>query len=206
MNRKVDRLAVLDKASEIISNQGVTGLSMRGLAKALDCSTMVLYSNFENKEDLLAAVFLEGSNRLSDRFKEVIQGDNPLEDLRLIGITCRQNAMENPHYYEMMNGVTAGLFKPGEAAEQKVRECREMQASLIRACQNEGIFQTVDPETILDTLWTVTHGFINLELSGYFSSKAVADERFETTIKATARGFFTPEFLMRLVEGPGQRV
>ena len=53
---KITRDVVLTTALEIIDRDGVDGLSMRRLARRLDCDPMTIYRHAPNKAALLDAV------------------------------------------------------------------------------------------------------------------------------------------------------
>ena len=52
-NRAQVRKAILDKASEILSNEGPHALSMRKLSEKVGASTIVLYTYFNQKHKIL---------------------------------------------------------------------------------------------------------------------------------------------------------
>lgn len=54
------RQGILDAASSIIIEQGVSALSMRALAEKVDYSASALYKYFDNKEEIVSALREEG--------------------------------------------------------------------------------------------------------------------------------------------------
>ena len=65
------RTALCGAATRLFAEQGYEGVTMRALAKSLDCSPMTPYRYFKNKAEIFDTVRSAGANRF---------GDDPLGD------------------------------------------------------------------------------------------------------------------------------
>ena len=61
---KLNQLIILDAVVPLFADQGITGFSIRKLAKRLSASPSVIYYHFQNEEVLLRAMFDEINHRL----------------------------------------------------------------------------------------------------------------------------------------------
>ena len=77
------RAETLSAARELIRQEGYQGLTLRKLAKRMECSPMALYSYFADKQALLTALALEGFEKVAKRFDSTVHRD-PLTALRKI--------------------------------------------------------------------------------------------------------------------------
>ena len=55
---------ILEAASELLSKEGASALSVRRIATAAGCSTMGLYSRFGGKDGVVDELYAEGFERL----------------------------------------------------------------------------------------------------------------------------------------------
>ena len=95
------RAETLSAARELIREEGYEGLTLRKLAKRMECSPMALYSYFADKQALLIALALEGFEKLAKRFSSAASR-NPLTSLRKILLDYIAYAEENPFEYRIL--------------------------------------------------------------------------------------------------------
>src|SRR4249919_2191468 len=78
---------ILEAASELLSKEGASALSVRRIAAAAGCSTMGLYSRFGGKDGVVDELYAEGFERLTEAMRANPVTDAPLGDLRR-GAVC----------------------------------------------------------------------------------------------------------------------
>lgn len=184
----VVRRSLLDIASELLSNEGPAGLSMRRIAAAGGCSTTVLYSTFGSKEGIADALFAEGFRRFAERLAAVPADDDPLRRLVALRDAYRLNALANPHYYRVMFGQLVPGFAPSPAASEQAAGTLQVLCDQVQACMDAGVFAVGDAAAVAEALWAAAHGVVSLELSGHLDP-AVAAERFATVTDAVGAAF-----------------
>lgn len=95
------RKALLERAAAVIAEQGVEGLSLRGLAQDLGVSHAAPSRHFRDKVDLLRTLATEGHETLGRyTFAASNQaGSDPLEHLAALGHAYVRFSLEHPAYY-----------------------------------------------------------------------------------------------------------
>lgn len=159
------RVALLRVASDLLARDGPQALSMRRIAKLAGCSTGVLYSQFQGKEEIIAALYDEGFGRLQAALEATDRAD-PLEQVRELNRAYRRFAVANPTHYGVMFARPVPEFSPSE--EQLEAAWRSI-TPLIRAlelCVEHRLLAS-EPEAMALKLWTLAHGLVSAELSGH---------------------------------------
>lgn len=163
--KRAVRTALLKVASDLLKREGPQALSMRRIAKLAQCSTGVLYSQFGGKEEIVAALYNEGFERLQATL-EAISTSEPLEQVRELNRAYRQFAIANPTHYSVMFARPAPEFSPSEA---QLEEAWRSIMPLIRAlelCAEKRLFAG-EPEAMALKMWTLAHGLVSAEISGH---------------------------------------
>ena len=107
--------AILDAARQIISEDGIASLSMRGLADRIDYSAAGLYEYFGSKDEIITAVCLQGDKRLRQNMGRVDKALPPMNYLIEIGLAYIDFAVTNPDHFMLM--FASGLSAPDEIQE-----------------------------------------------------------------------------------------
>lgn len=168
------RSAILDKASELLSEEGVHALSMRRLSKSVGASTMVLYTQFADKQDILDELYVEGFRRLQQQLDAVPPGDDPVERVVELGRAYRRCAIENPTYYQIMFSDCVKGFSPSPESREHSTRCFEVLRSAVEHCERHGLITAGSPGSTAQVLWGTLHGVVSLELLGYWGQAGEA--------------------------------
>ena len=96
------RLKLLDRAGELIAEDGPKALSLRKLAADAGTSTTAVYSLFGSKPDLVNALYTEGFRRFGRRMAGTRLTGDPVDDLVALGTAYRASALADPHLYGIM--------------------------------------------------------------------------------------------------------
>jgi AcrR family transcriptional regulator len=162
------RQALVDTALGALARQRVEELSLRALGRELGVSPRAPYRHFETKEELLAAVAVEGLRRfeafVTPRVEAV--GPNPVAQLRAIAEAYVLFAVDHPAAFRVMYAPYATV---NEAAPELVRaraEGHRASMSVIVAGQNAGLLRPGDPMQLALALWTSMHGLAVLLSEG----------------------------------------
>ena len=171
-----DRL--LGVAMRLLSEGGPEALQTRRLAAAAGVSTMAVYTHFGGMGELVRELAREGFVRFGRRLERVSRGDDPVADLFMLGLAYRDHALDNPQLYRLMFGVTPpGALRhrraepalPGPAGA--LPEGRAAFAQLVEAVDRimaAGRFRRADPELTAAQIWSAIHGYVLLEIAGFF--------------------------------------
>src|SRR5690242_3262141 len=98
---------------DLLAEQGPSAIKARSVASASGLSTMVVYSHFGGIPELMSAVADHGFKELGRAFAQVPVTEDPIADLFAMALTCRRQARENPHLYDLMFGLsTRATYRP----------------------------------------------------------------------------------------------
>ncbi|HVV75743.1 MAG TPA: TetR/AcrR family transcriptional regulator [Mycobacteriales bacterium] len=167
---------LIEAAAQLLADEGPAGLSTRRLAAEVGASTMAVYTHFGGLPELVRAVVREGFSRLADHLAAVPETDDPLLDLAALGKAYRANALDNPHLYAVMFGsASLGGYRLHDEELDEGRDTYEVLVAATQRTIDAGIFRPGDANAIAAQLWSATHGFVMLELAGYFASEREPD-------------------------------
>lgn len=186
--RSVSRGTILDKASQILSEDGVHALSMRRLSQAVGASTIVLYTHFSDKQDILNELYLEGFARLQAELDAVPAEEAPLEYVAALGRAYRRSAIANPTYYQIMFSDCVKGFRPAPASVERSRECFRTLHTGVERCAAAGLIPAASTTRTAQVLWATLHGLVSLELLGYAGGPAEGEARLEDAIQVLQAG------------------
>lgn len=176
------RAEMLHAAVDLLDEQGPDALQTRKVAGAAGTSTMAVYTHFGGMRGLIAAVAEEGLRQF-DAALRVPQTDDPVADLFAIGAAYRRYAIARPHMYRLMFGSTSahGIKAPaGNVLALTVSEIEEgipSFAHVVRAVQRSmragriTVGAADDDLAVVTTaaqFWALVHGFVMLELAGFY--------------------------------------
>ncbi|MGB8390967.1 TetR/AcrR family transcriptional regulator [Mycobacterium sp.] len=179
---------MLCAAVDLLDEHGPDALQTRKVAGAAGTSTMAVYTHFGGMRGLIAEVAEEGLRQF-DAALTVPQTADPVADLFAIGAAYRHYAIERPHMYRLMFGSTSahGINAPAHnVLTLTVAEIERRYPSFahvvrgVRRCVLAGRISAGpadDDEATVATaaqFWALTHGFVMLELAGYYGDDGAA--------------------------------
>ncbi len=179
---------LLHAAVGLLDEHGPDALQTRKVASAAGTSTMAVYTHFGGMRGLIAEVAEEGLRQF-DAAQSVPQTDDPVADLSAVGAAYRRYAIERPHMYRLMFGSTSahGINAPADnVLTLTVAEIEERHPSFahvvrtVRRCMLAGritLGSADDDASVVATaaqFWASTHGFVMLELAGYYGDDGSA--------------------------------
>jgi AcrR family transcriptional regulator len=171
------RRRLLETAARLLDDEGPAALSTRRLAAELGTSTMAVYTHFGGLPQLVQAVANEGFSRLAAHLCDVPETDDPLGDLAELGVAYRANALENRHLYAVMFGsASLGGYRLTGEKRNEGRYTFDILVAGTKRVMAAGIWRDDDPEAVAAQLWASLHGYVMLELAGYFDDKPDASD------------------------------
>ncbi|MFE4467086.1 TetR/AcrR family transcriptional regulator [Oerskovia sp. NPDC056781] len=187
------RASLLDVASRQISEHGESAVTVRGVAQAAGTSASAVYALFGSREELVAAVSVEGFRRFAVHLGSAPTTGSPTEDLLHLGLAYRTSALADPHFYRVMfEGPAPAHSAIPAVAEPTFDVLRQAVARVLEAASREGsstplprnALQAAAEEASL-VLWGLVHGLVSLELGGLLPGGPEASaRRYEQAILA----------------------
>jgi AcrR family transcriptional regulator len=185
-----DRL--LERAAQIISDEGVGGLSLRKLAQLEGTSTSAVYAFFGGKEGLLGALFVEGYEDFTADQTAVPRTEDVIADLRELARRYWEWGTAHPNLYRIMFAQSVPEYAPTlEQAAISWKSIVPMQSRVDKAVK-DGIFLG-DPRMIGFVIWSSIHGVTSLsnDMGALYRDASF----FEATFEAVVRGLMPPSAL-----------
>jgi AcrR family transcriptional regulator len=162
------RQALVHAALRALERQRVEDLSLRALGRELRVSPRAPYQHFENKEELLAAVAIEGF-RLSAEFfgkRVAAAGSDPLARLRAVAESYVLFAVEHPAAFRVMYAPYATVKEKAPDLVRARAEGHAASQQIIAECQAAGLLRQGDPMQLALALWSSMHGLAVLLIEG----------------------------------------
>jgi AcrR family transcriptional regulator len=182
------RAELLHAAVQILNEDGPDALQTRKIASAAGTSTMAVYTHFGGMSGLIAAVADEGLRQF-DVALAMPPTSDPVADLVATGIAYRRYAIERPHMYRLMLGSTSahGINAPAhDLLTLTVAEINDHYPSFahvvrgVHRCMLAGRIaegSASDDATVVAIaaqFWSSIHGFVMLELAGFYGAQGSA--------------------------------
>lgn len=177
---KNPRTQLINAAMRIMETQGPSQIKARAVAAEAGISTMGVYTHFGGVPELLQALANEGFIQQFNLFQSVSGFYDPMTNLCLMALKCRDFAIENSHLYDLMFGLSIqGRYTPHRStsiptqSESNLNAFQMSYALLLSECKQliqQGNISSNDPDIVSSQLWSALHGFIMLELGQHFQN------------------------------------
>jgi AcrR family transcriptional regulator len=183
------RAEILAAARKLIQEEGYEGLTIRRLAKRMECSPMSIYYYFADKQALLTSLALEGFEKVAKRLNSAVRRD-PLTALRKILLDYIAYAEENPFEYRtlFLSVQTLGAVKQTRQDLQERNPAFRALFKCVETCIKAGVVQG-DAFAVSTVLWTGAHGAASLLITAqnfpFGSRRRYAEEVVATMLSGT---------------------
>jgi AcrR family transcriptional regulator len=160
------RQSLIDAAIALISEDGISDLSLRRVARRVGVSHNAPYRHFEDKDALLAAVAEQGFQSLTVAM-ETAKQDIPVgtsQCLEAIGLAYVNFAVAQPFHYRLMFGDYRGNSNNYSALTEAAHQSFMVLVDTIQAGQSAGVFRAADPINMARVAWSLVHGQAMLAL------------------------------------------
>lgn len=163
--REATQQAILQAALEIATQEGWQAVTIRRVAERIEYSPSALYKYFEDKEDILRTLLLQGFQHMVAALERVADREHhPEERLQQMAAAYWDFAWHQPTVYQLMFDLKGKIHEVEEAkvAFLVVRSALEEWS---RVC---GV-KMGDLDQAVEMLWATMHGFVALTLAQYIS-------------------------------------
>lgn len=152
----------LQAALTVLVEQGVAGLTVRGLAGAAGSSAIGVYTRFGGRTGVLDALYERTFELLHQKLTDLppVSGD-PLPDVLAFARTFREFALESPARYDFMFQRAVPGYEPDP--DLRMLAQRTSYDLLIERVRPAAAARTAEDATYL--VWSTLHGLVSLELT-----------------------------------------
>jgi AcrR family transcriptional regulator len=177
--------ALISAGLEILSEQGIEGLSLRNVAKKIGVSHTASYNHFPDKQALLAAISTAGHEQLHqillDTFEKTKHSSSHI--ISEIAWAYQQFALDNPAIFKLMfSGALEEERDHPEYVEISQKSIALFE-EIIVFCQSKGQLPEGRVEHIAVKLWSLVHGFTYLMLENQFPIEYLEGQDIKGVLK-----------------------
>jgi AcrR family transcriptional regulator len=164
--------ALIEAGVEILSREGIKGLSLRRVAKSAGVSHAAPYAHFPDKKALIAAISTEGYRQLYEDLHRAAQqydGD-PARQLVEVSWCYVQFALRDPAHFKI---TFSGIVEKEKEYPDFVAVSKKNLAlviEIVERCQQAGILNAGPADLLAVSVWGMIHGFVSLLLENQISS------------------------------------
>lgn len=163
--------ALIEAGAEILSKEGVSGLSLRKVASRAGVSHAAPYAHFADKQALIAAISTEGYRRLYEKLTLLIQNypADPLQRFVELAWTYVEFACSDPDLFKVTFSSVLEKEKEFPAFVEMTRKNFQLLVETVKACQAAGVLKPGPADMLAVSAWSLVHGFASLLIEDQFS-------------------------------------
>jgi AcrR family transcriptional regulator len=182
------RTLILEAARDLLSEQGLGGLSMRAIAERIEYSPATIYLHFRDKDELVREVVETAFQRMGAYVEAELgslpQEANAAEQYAAMGRAYARFAIENTSYFRVMFELPAcgHMDEPLEEPRCRVGSF-DAAVEVVERATRDGLFGARDPRRTAVIGWGLIHGLVSLYLSGHLADTATSHEEFLVLIE-----------------------
>jgi AcrR family transcriptional regulator len=103
---------ILDAAWELARTQGLAGVALRDVARAVGMQASSLYSYFESKNAIYDAMFAQGARAFVEKERRLVASGDPLADVQAGMRSFVEFCTDDPARYQLLFQRTIPGFEP----------------------------------------------------------------------------------------------
>lgn len=159
--RSETRRTILDAATRLFADVGAERASMRQIAAAAGYTATTIYHYFDDKDDLLFNVVLDGFSTFGDRLRAAAEGeDDPAERYVALGLAYVGFAVDFPYHYKLMFIDQPELLdrEPPDGSTKPIDSFRTLEWTIGEAVRAGVLPSDIDAATLALETWAQVHG------------------------------------------------
>ena len=174
--QRAEREQRIVRAARLIAeSEGWNSVTIRRLAEEIEYSQPVLYSHFENRDAIVAAVAVEGFKEITTAIQKAGRTSaDRREAIEKAATTYLAFARKNPALYEAMFTLPTSLHFAQDDTRLELHAAFEALAGTLGPVH-------ADVGSATETFWAALHGLAELERSGRIRPGA-REERVELLV------------------------
>lgn len=156
------QLEIIEAAGKILTNSGVSGLTIKNLAKEMNFSESAIYRHFTSKEQIIITLLEYLVENISDQYTDVICNDQTPEE-KLVALFSFQFSFfqKNPHFVVAV--FSDGLLEVSQRINETILKLMTVKMEHLLPVIQEGQQKGTFINTISsDELMHITMGAVRL--------------------------------------------
>jgi AcrR family transcriptional regulator len=190
---KMTRDRIFAAAKALFDREGLAGLSIRKIAKAVGLTPMAIYRHYADKDAIIDALMLDGFSAWEARIR-AIAAEDPLAWLEQSMEVFLDFALTEPHRYE------AAFLLPARQARRYPQDFQagrspavNMVYARIEQAAAQGIVCTAPASQIVLTLSALGQGFVSMYRAGRFTDETEFRAAYRAAISHCLTSFIKKE-------------
>lgn len=186
--------ALIKAGVEILSKEGIEGLSLRKVAQRAGVSHSAPYSHFPDKQSLIAAISTEGFNQLYSELDAAILANpkSPKKQLQQGARAYVQFALNSTDTFKIMFSGVLEKEKDYPAFVEISSKTFQRVVDAVQACQDAGVLHATSAEMMAVAVWGQLHGIISLSLEGQIPHTVLDGKKLEDVVVFAIEQMFLP--------------
>jgi AcrR family transcriptional regulator len=163
--------ALIEAGIDILAQEGVSGLSLRKVARKASVSHAAPYAHFADKQALIAAISADGHQRIHSKIASIMERypDDPLRQFVETAWAYAEFGLENPDHFRITFSGVVERERDYPALVETASDNFELVRALVMRCQAAGILSPGEPDLVAVGVWGLVHGFVSLVQQGQVS-------------------------------------
>jgi len=163
--------ALIKAGVKILAKEGVSGLSLRKVAKQAGVSHAAPYSHFADKQALIAAISTEGFKQLYIQIEGIFKArqNEPSALLVETAWAYMEFALHEPDRFKLMFSSVLEKEKDYPDFVHFSQENFSQIVEVVKICQTAGVLRPGPVELTAVSVWGAAHGLVMLVLEGQIS-------------------------------------
>jgi len=163
--------ALIKAGVDILSKEGVGGLSLRKVARQAGVSHAAPYAHFADKQALIAAISTEGFRILHEQFVSLREKykDDPKRQLVEAAWTYVRFAQTDPAHFRVTFSSAVEQEKNYPALVEMTKISFDQVVQIVGACQAVGLLRPGPVDMMAVSVWSMVHGFASLLIESQIS-------------------------------------
>lgn len=160
--------ALVEAGAQLIEENGISGISLREVAKIAGVSHSAPYRHFKDKNALLTSIAEVGFQRLGHAMQLAVEQHpgNAREQLIEAGVAYIRLALDNSEMFHLMFGGLIAAEDPSEALQQSSVLAFQGLVLIIQGGQKDGLYKQAEANELALTAWSLVHGYAMLASTG----------------------------------------
>jgi AcrR family transcriptional regulator len=163
--------ALIEAGIDILAQEGVSGLSLRKVARRVGVSHAAPYAHFADKQALIAAISTSGHEKIYGRIVGIVEqfSDDPLRQIVETAWAYAKFGFEEPDHFRITFSDVVERERDYPALVEMAAKNFGLVRALVMRCQAAGILNPGEPDLVAVGVWGLVHGFVSLVQQGQVS-------------------------------------
>lgn len=155
---------IIEAAGKILTNSGVSGLTIKNLAKEMKFSESAIYRHFTSKEEIIIAMLDYLANNIDERLtKDISDNQTPEEQFTTLFQSQFTFFKQNPHFVVAV--FSDGLLEESQRINETISKIMGVKMKHLMPIVNEGQKNDVFTNSITsDELMHIVMGTFRLQM------------------------------------------